>query len=188
MYEIPRVDTSSALGGRGNAWSPAGTWLLIVISQWTWGTDSTWNTKYILSNPSTGELRELPITAAIQKHFAKPCTWLVSSQGWLDDGRIDIELKPNRNVGEEGDPGPTPSCVEKATRFEFDADSAEISVTSDTSPYHSLTAHGPRNSGRDCRYCVKRQPGSFGVAGLVAASRSCISRSFLQDSHFGSLQ
>jgi hypothetical protein len=107
-------------------WSPAGKRLLIEVSQWTWGTDATWNTKYILVNPATGEVRELPITAAIQKRFAKPCAWLVSTQGWLDDGRIEIELKADKQVDEEGNAGATPSCIEKPTRFSFDVDSGDF--------------------------------------------------------------
>lgn len=101
-------------------WSPDGTRLLIEVSQWSWGTDSTGNTKYILVSPATGEVRDVPITAAIQKYFAKPCAWLDSSKGWLDEGRIDIEIKPYKDIDEEGNPGPTPSCVAKPTRFSFD--------------------------------------------------------------------
>lgn len=106
-------------------WSPAGTRLLIEVSQWTWGTDSTWNTKYILVNPATREVRQLPITAAIEKNFAKPCAWLISSKGWLDDGRINIELKPYKDVDEEGNAGPTPSCVGGPTGFSLDMDSGD---------------------------------------------------------------
>ena len=48
------------------------------------------------------------------------------SKAWLDEGRIDIELKPYKDVDEEGDPGPTPSCVAKPTRFSFDVDSGNL--------------------------------------------------------------
>lgn len=126
QQQSERQPDGSAYDGNGIEnieWSPAGTRLLIEVSQWTWGTDSTWNTKYSLVNPVTGEVRELPITAAIEKHFANPCAWVVSSKGWLDDGRIDIELKPNMEVDEEVNAGPTPSCVGKPTRFSFDVDS-----------------------------------------------------------------
>ena len=106
-------------------WSPDGTRLLIAVSQWIWGTDSTWNTKYILVFPATGEVREVPIATVIQKYFARPCAWLDSSNGWLEDGRIDIEIKPY-NVDDEGDPEPTPSCVAKPARFSFDVDSGNF--------------------------------------------------------------
>ena len=107
-------------------WSPAGTRLLVELSQWTWGTDSTWNTKYILVTPATGHLRMLPISAAIQKHFPTTCAWFVSSKGWLDDQRIDVELRPYKDVDEEGAPGPTPSCVREPTRFSFDVNSGDL--------------------------------------------------------------
>lgn len=107
-------------------WSPAGTRLLIEVSQWTWGTDSTWNTKYVVISSETGPATELPVTAAIQKHFAKPCAWIDSSEGWLDDERIAIELNPNLDVDEEGHAGPTPSCVQEPTHFTFDIDSGDF--------------------------------------------------------------
>lgn len=107
-------------------WSPSGTRLLIGVSQWTWGTDSTWNKKYIVLTGSEGSAKELPIKDAIRKYFAQPCAWLSSSKGWLDDTRIDIEINPYKDVDEEGAPGPTRSCVQKPTQFTFDVDSGEF--------------------------------------------------------------
>ena len=107
-------------------WSPSGTRLLIQVSLWTWGTDSTWNTKYILFDPADGSTRELPILAAIQSYFAQPCARLVSSKGWLDDGRISVELMPVNDVDEEGVADPTPSCVAKLTLFSFAVDSGDV--------------------------------------------------------------
>jgi hypothetical protein len=107
-------------------WSPSGTRALIQVSQWTWGTDSTWNTKYILLTPAEGSARELPIPAAIQRYFAQPCARLVSSMGWLDDGRISIELMPVKDVDEEGVADPTPSCVAKPTLFSFEVGSGDF--------------------------------------------------------------
>jgi hypothetical protein len=129
QQQADRLPGGSVYDGNGIVnilWSPAGTRLLVEVSQWTWGTDSTWNTKYILINPATGQVNELPIAATIQKHFPKSCAWLDSSNGWLDDQRISVELKPNPDSDEEGNSGPTPSCVEKATRFRFDVDSQEF--------------------------------------------------------------
>ena len=125
-----RLPDGSVYDGNGIInllWSPSGTRLLIEVSQWTWGTDSTWNTKYVLFTSETGEVTELPITAAIQRHFSKPCGWMDSSEGWLDDEQIAIELKPSPDVDEEGDVGPTPSCVDKATQFSFDVNFGEFS-------------------------------------------------------------
>ena len=129
QQQSERLPDGSVYDGNGIErieWSPAGTRLLVQLSQWTRGTDSTWNTKYILVTPAVGEVRELPIAAVIQKHFGKPCAWLVSSKAWLDDARIDMELKPYKDVDEEGTPGPTPSCVVKPTRFSLDADSTDF--------------------------------------------------------------
>jgi hypothetical protein len=129
QQQIERLADGTVYDGNGIEnvqWSPAGTRLLIEVSQWTWGTDSSWNTKYILVSAATREMQEVPIAAVIQKYFAKPCAWLDSSKGWLDDGLIDIELKPYKDVDEEGDLGPTPSCVAKATRFSFDVDSGNF--------------------------------------------------------------
>lgn len=129
QQQTQRLPDGSVFDGNGIEnirWSPAGTRLLIEVSQWTWGTDSTWNTKYILISPATDEVWEVPITAAIQKHFAKTCAWLDSSKEWLDESRIDIELKPYKDVDEEGDPEPTPSCVAKPTRLSFDVDSGNF--------------------------------------------------------------
>jgi hypothetical protein len=124
-----RLPDGSVYDGNGIEnfdWSPRGKRLLIKVSQWTWGTDGTWNTKYILLNGDTGEVRELPISAAIHKHFAKPCAWLVNSQRWLDDDRIEIELKADVELYEEGNAGATPSCIEKLTRFSFDLDPGDL--------------------------------------------------------------
>ena len=141
-----RLPDGSVYDGNGVEniqWSPAGTRLLIEVSQWTWGTDSAWNTKYILISPATGEVQEVPIAAVIQKYFAKPCAWLDSSKGWLDDGRIDIELKPYKDLDEEGELGPTPSCVAKPTRFSFDVDSGNFSPLAINLHIDSMTMSAP---------------------------------------------
>lgn len=128
-------------------WSPAGTRLLIVVSQWTWGTDSTWNTKYILFTPATGRVSELPISAGIQKYFAKPCTWFDSPGAWLDDGRIAIKLQPYNSVDEEGNPEATPSCIATPAWFSFDVDSGDFmaggksSITSNGQFWPTKNAH-----------------------------------------------
>ncbi len=122
---LPDGSVYDGNGIKSIQWSPSGTRLLIEVSQWTWGTDSDWNTKYILLTPE-GDVRELPIMAAIQKHFAQPCVWLDRSKGWLDDARIDIELNPAKDVDEEGVAGPTPSCIGTPTQFSFDVVSGDF--------------------------------------------------------------
>lgn len=104
-------------------WSPSGTRLLIQVSQWTWGTDSNWNTKYVLFAPTEEGGRELPIMAAIKRYFARPCARLVSSNGWVNDGEIDIEIQPVKHVDEDEIADPTPSCVGTPTRFSFNVNS-----------------------------------------------------------------
>ena len=135
MFRVAFQQTPESLGAGGVydgngieriQWSPSGTRLLIGISQWTWGTDSTWNKKYIVVSGSEGSAKELPIMAAIQKYFAQPCAWLSSSKGWLDDTRIDVEIDPYKDLNEEGATGPTGSCVRAAMHFSFDVDSGEF--------------------------------------------------------------
>jgi hypothetical protein len=58
--------------------------------------------------------------AAIQKYFVPPCARLVSTNGWLNETRINIEVNPYKDVGEDGVAGPTPSCVATPTWFSFD--------------------------------------------------------------------
>jgi hypothetical protein len=107
-------------------WSPSGTRVLIQVSQWTWGTDSSWNTKYILLTPGEWSTKELPIPAAIQRYFAQPCAWLASAKEWLDEGTISIELLPVNELDEEGVPDSTPSCVATPTLFGFEVDSGNV--------------------------------------------------------------
>jgi hypothetical protein len=113
-------------GIEGIEWSPSGTRTLIQVSQWTWGSDFGWNTKYILLAAAEGIARELPLSAAIQRHFAQPCARLVNTKGWLDDGRISIEVMPVNDLDEEGIADQTASCVEQPTLFTFEVDSSDF--------------------------------------------------------------
>jgi hypothetical protein len=105
---------------------PSGTRLLIEVSQWTWGTDSTWNTKYILLTPGEVGARELPFVAAIQRYFVPLCAWFDSLKGWLNETRIDVEVSPYKGVDDEDVADPTPSCVSTPTRFSFDVMSGDF--------------------------------------------------------------
>ena len=112
-------------------WSPSGERLLVEVWQWTWGTDSTWNTKYVLINPGEQSARELPVSEAINRYFAKPCIRVLTSKGWLDDTRIGIEVSPTKDIDEEGVTLATPSCVQNPTKLWFDVVSGTLDATND---------------------------------------------------------
>jgi hypothetical protein len=112
-------------------WSPSGQRILVEVSQWTWGTDFGWNTKYVLMTPNEPGARELPVVDTLDRQFAQPCVREVTSKGWRDDARIEIEVNPVKDVDEEGLAGPVPSCVQKPTRFSFDVVSASLHRTGD---------------------------------------------------------
>jgi hypothetical protein len=101
-------------------WSPSGTRLLLEVSQWTWGTDSTWNTKYILFTKGQPEPRQLAPEETIGQHFTQPCLRTIESLGWTDDTHVAFNVNASREYDEEGTPDSTPSCVDKPTRFTFD--------------------------------------------------------------------
>ena len=101
-------------------WSPSGTRLLLEVSQWTWGTDSTWNTKYVLFTKGQPEPRQLSPEETIWQQFTQPCQMTIESLGWADDTHVAFNASPSREYDEEGTPVPTPPCVDKTTRFTFD--------------------------------------------------------------------
>ena len=101
-------------------WSPSGKRLLIEVSQWTWGTDSTWNTKYMLFDRDGNALRQIMPEEAIWKRFTTPCQMSVTSRGWTDDSHIEFEVDPSQTYDVEGVPDPEPPCVEHTTKFTFD--------------------------------------------------------------------
>ena len=101
-------------------WLPSGKHLLIEVSQWTWGTDSTWNIKYMLLNHDGNALQQILPENAIWKRSATPCQMSVTSKGWSDDSHIEFEVNPTQDVDVEGVPEPEPPCVEHTTNFTFD--------------------------------------------------------------------
>ena len=101
-------------------WSPSGTRLLLEVSQWTWGTDSTWNTKYILFTKGHPEPQQLSPEETIWQQFPQPCQMTIESLGWTDDTHVAFSVSPSREYDEEGTPLPTPPCVDKTKRFTFD--------------------------------------------------------------------
>lgn len=107
-------------------WSPSGKLVLAELSQWTWGTDSGWNIKYLIATVGERIAREIQVGDAVAKQFRHPCAREVKSKGWLDDKQIEIEVSPAKDVDEEGTPGGLPSCVQKPTRFRFNVVSGTL--------------------------------------------------------------
>ena len=101
-------------------WSPSGKRILLEVSQWIWGTDSGWNIKYFVLPSDGRSARELPIRDAVATYFSRSCVREIASKQWLDDTRFEIEVRPAKDLDEEGMAGPTPSCVQKPRRFHFD--------------------------------------------------------------------
>ena len=100
-------------------WSPSGDRIVVEVSQWTWGTDFGWNTKYIVLSPATDAATEIPVLSDIAQQFPQECVRNVVSKGWRDNTHIAVEVGPAKDVDEEGLPGPTPSCVVKPTTYLF---------------------------------------------------------------------
>jgi len=107
-------------------WSPSGNRMVVEVSQWTWGTDFGWNTKYIVVSPATEAATEIPVLRDIAQQFPQECVRNVISKGWRDNTHIAVEVGPAKDVDEEGLPGPTPSCVVKPTTYLFDVESGRL--------------------------------------------------------------
>jgi hypothetical protein len=101
-------------------WSPSGKWLLIEISQWAWGTDSTFHTKYLLLHRGENAPRQIMPEETIWKRFTHRCQMSNASRGWTDNSHIEFEVSPSQTKDEEGVPDPEPPCVKQMTRFSFD--------------------------------------------------------------------
>jgi hypothetical protein len=113
-------------GVEGIRWSPSGDRIVVEVSQWTWGTDFGWNTKYIVLNPATEAATEIPVLRDIAQQFPQECVRNVVSKGWRDNTHIAVEVGPAKEVDEEGLPGSTPSCVVKSTMYFFDVESGRL--------------------------------------------------------------
>jgi hypothetical protein len=117
-------DGSGILNGNGVEailWSPSGSRLLVEISQWIWGSDTDVLTKYLVYEPQKPVTVIKPVET-IWKTFKQPCTALIESRGWIDNNRIELEVKPFLSTDEEGIPDGTPICLEKAMKFSFDVE------------------------------------------------------------------
>ncbi|HET9743316.1 MAG TPA: hypothetical protein VFQ00_11250 [Terriglobales bacterium] len=120
---LEQLPDGSVYDGNGVAylsWSPSGKDLLVVLSQWTWGTDESGEYKYLLIETRTSSAKLLSPERTIRKQFKNPCAALINVYRWVDDKRIELEVRPFTAINDEGKPDGTPSCVKTATMFSFD--------------------------------------------------------------------
>jgi hypothetical protein len=101
------------------SWSPSGSNLLVVLFQWTSGTDGGGNYKYFLIEPGHNAARLMFPERAIWKQFKRPCAALISFNRWVDDERIELEVRPFVSTAEEEQSDGTPSCIKEATMRSF---------------------------------------------------------------------
>jgi hypothetical protein len=112
------------------SWSPSGKNLLVVLFQWTWGTDGGGNNKYFLIDIGDDSPKLISPERAIRKQFSQPCASLINFTRWLDDHRIELEVRPFIARNEEGEPDGTASCVKETTMFSFDIASNAVMPSS----------------------------------------------------------
>ena len=78
---VESLPDGSIYDGNGVAymsWSPSGRKLLVVVFQWTWGTDGGGNFKYFLIETGDHAAKLMLPERAIWKQFKRPCTALIS--------------------------------------------------------------------------------------------------------------
>ena len=127
---VERLSDGSVYDGSGVAymsWSPSGRKLLVVLFQWTWGTDGGGNYKYFLIEPGHNAAELIFPERAIWKQFKRPCAALIDFNRWVDDERIQLEVRPFVSTNEEGEPDETSSCVKEAAMRSFDVVRNKIS-------------------------------------------------------------
>jgi hypothetical protein len=120
---LERLADGSVYDGSGVAylsWSPSGSILLAVLFQWTNGTDGGGNYQYFVIQRGETSAKLIFPEDAVWKEFKHPCSALISFNGWIDDQRIGLEVRPFIWHDEEGNPDPTPACIKEATTFSFD--------------------------------------------------------------------
>src|SRR5207302_7691183 len=101
-------------------WSPSGRSLLVVLFQWTKGTDDGGNYKYFLIEEDDNSAKLIFPEHAIWEQFKRPCLALIKFDGWIDNQRIGLEVRPFVATDEEGKRDPTPACIKETTMFSFD--------------------------------------------------------------------
>ena len=127
---VETLPDGSIYDGNGAAymsWSPSGRTLLVVLFQWTWGTDDGGNYKYFLIKTGDNAPKLLLPERTIRKQFKQPCTALISFNRWVDDTRIELQVRPFVATNEEGEPAGTRSCINVATLFSFDIERDTVS-------------------------------------------------------------
>ncbi len=121
--DVERLPDGSVYDGNGVpylSWSPSGATLLVVLFQWTYGTDSGGNYKYFLIEKEHNSAKLILPERAIWKMFKGPCSALINFNGWIDNRRIGLEVRPFVATDEEGKPDTIPACVKETTTFSFD--------------------------------------------------------------------
>ena len=120
---VERIPDGSIYDGNGIAylsWSPSGRNLLAVLFQWTYGTDAGGNYKYFVIGKEDNSANLIFPERAIWEKFKPPCNALISFNGWVDNQRIRLEVRPFVATDEEGKRDPTPACIKETTMFSFD--------------------------------------------------------------------
>ena len=120
---VERIPDGSVYDGNGIAylsWSPSGRNLLVVLFQWTYGTDAGGNYKYFLIGKEDNSAKLIFPERAIWEKFKRPCYALISFKEWVDNQRIGLEVRPFVATDEEGNRDPTPACIKEAIMFSFD--------------------------------------------------------------------
>jgi hypothetical protein len=69
---------------------------------------------------------------AIWEQFKRPCSALIRFNGWVDNQRIGLEVRPFVATDYEGEPDPSPACVKEATMFFFDVATNAVRLASPT--------------------------------------------------------
>jgi hypothetical protein len=95
-------------------WSPSGKYLLAEITQWTWGSDFGFNTKYLVIAHDSSSVKQIFPEKTIRALFKSPCSMTIKSIGWSGEAGIRMEASPF--IDEENG---TPSCINSPTSFLF---------------------------------------------------------------------
>jgi len=130
---LERLPDGSIYDGNGVEyleWSPSGRNLLVVLFQWMKGTDDGGNYKYFLIEEDENSAKLIFPERAIWEQFKRPCSALIKFNGWVDNQRIALEVRPFVATDEEGKPDPTPTCIKEATTFSFDVVTNEVKPAS----------------------------------------------------------
>ena len=90
---VERLPDGSVYDGNGVAyldWSPSGEKLMVVLFQWTYGTDGGGNYKYFLIEEGDHSAKLIFPERAIGEHFQRLCSAVTRFKGWIDNQRIGL--------------------------------------------------------------------------------------------------